>query len=257
MLNESTAKELFGDGDPINQFVKFDNKSELKVTGIFKDVPDNSGFWFHALVPIIYDPGWLPKDKNKWDEFYPRIYAEVEDESSIDDINLAIKDVVKNHVNNGSNPELFLHAMSRWHLYNEFVNGKEAGGKIEYVRMFTGIAVLILLIACINYMNLATARSERRAKEVGIRKSIGSRRSELVQQFLLESFFITTLAFVMGVVLVEVCLPWYNNLVHAPFSLTSVQQIFGYCPLASSRLPACCQVAIPHFIFHRFNPLRY
>lgn len=256
MLNESTAKELFGDRDPINQFVKFDNESELKVTGIFKDVPDNSGFWFHALVPITYDRGWLPADKDKWDEFYPRIYAQVDDASTIEEINLVIKDLIKKHINDGSNPELFLHAMERWHLYDKFENGKEAGGKIEYVRLFTGIAVLILLIACINYMNLATARSERRAKEVGIRKSIGSRRSELVQQFLLESFFITVLAFVLAIVLVKLCLPWYNNLVHAPLSIDFRSPDFWVLALTIVTVTGLLSGCYPAFYFSSFQPIK-
>lgn len=258
MLNESTAKELFGEGDPINQFVKFDNVSELKVTGIFKDIPDNSIFWFHALVPISYNPnnGWLPEDEDKWDEFYPKIYAELQEGSAIEEVNLEIRDLVKNHFNDGSNPELFLHAMDRWHLYDKFVNGKEAGGKIEYVRLFTWIAVLILLIACINYMNLATARSERRAKEVGIRKSIGSRRSELVQQFMLESFFITTLAFLMGIVLAKLCLPWYNTLVRAPLFIDFGSSEFWLLAIALITITGLVSGCYPAFYFSSFQPIK-
>ena len=128
MLNESTAKELFGDQDPIGQFVLYDHAAELKVTGIFKDVPYNSTFWFHALVPI-YDYSkkndWFLGDKDKWDSFYPRIYAEVLPNTSLDEINANVKDLVKKHFNDGSNPELFLHAMDRWHLYEKFINASD------------------------------------------------------------------------------------------------------------------------------------
>ncbi len=259
LLNESTAKELFGDADPINQLVTYDHVGELKVTGIFKDVPRNSTFWFHAMVPI-YDyqqkNNWLYNDKDKWDSFYPRIYAEINPGSDIEEINLHIKDLIKKHFNDGSNPELFLQAMSRWHLYNKFVNGKEAGGKIEYVRLFTWIAILTLLIACINYMNLATARSERRAKEVGIRKSIGSSRSELVQQFLIESFFITGLAFVTGIVLVKLSLPWYNNMVHAQLDIDLASPEFwllaGSLIIITGLLSGC----YPAFYFSSFQPIK-
>lgn len=259
MLNESTAKELFGNQDPIGQYVLYDQTAELKVTGIFKDVPRNSTFWFHALVPI-YDYSkkndWFLGDKDKWDSFYPRIYAEVEPNNSIDEINANIKDLVKKHFNDGSNPELFLHAMDRWHLYEKFIDGKEAGGKIEYVRLFMGIAILILLIACINYMNMATARSERRAKEVGIRKSIGSSRKELIKQFLIESFFVTSMAFVLAIVLVKLFLPDYNALVRAKLIIDFSSSEFWLLSAGLISITSLLSGFYPAFCFSSFQPIR-
>ena len=259
MLNESTAKELFGDQDPIGQFVLYDHAAELKVTGIFKDVPYNSTFWFHALVPI-YDYSkkndWFLGDKDKWDSFYPRIYAEVQPNTSLDEINASVKDLVKKHFNDGSNPELFLHAMDRWHLYEKFINGKEAGGKIEYVRLFMGIAILILLIACINYMNMATARSERRAKEVGIRKSIGSNRQELIKQFLLESFFVTSVAFLLAMVLVKLSLPDYNTLVQAKLAIDFSSAEFWLLSVGLISITSLLSGCYPAFYFSSFQPIR-
>ena len=259
MLNESTAKELFGDQDPIGQFVLYDHTAELKVTGIFKDVPYNSTFWFHALVPI-YDYSkkndWFLGDKDKWDSFYPRIYAEVQPNASLDEINANVKDLVKKHFNDGSNPELFLHAMDRWHLYEKFVTGKEAGGKIEYVRLFMGIAILILLIACINYMNMATARSERRAKEVGIRKSIGSNRQELIKQFLLESFFVTSMAFLLAIVLVKLSLPDYNTLVHAKLAIDFSSAEFWLLSAGLVSITSLLSGCYPAFYFSSFQPIK-
>jgi ABC-type antimicrobial peptide transport system permease subunit len=259
MLNESTAKELFGDQDPIGQFILYDNTAELKVTGIFKDVPRNSTFWFHALVPI-YDYSekndWFLGDKDKWDSFYPRVYAELQPNASLDEINANIKDLVKKHFNDGSNPELFLHAMDRWHLYEKFLNGKEAGGKIEYVRLFMGIVILILLIACINYMNMATARSERRAKEVGIRKSIGSNRQELIKQFLLESFFVTIMAFLLAIVLVKLSLPDYNTLVHAKLAIDFSSAEFWLLSVGLVSITSLLSGCYPAFYFSSFQPIK-
>jgi putative ABC transport system permease protein len=259
MLNESTAKELFGDQDPIGQYVLYDHTAELKVTGIFKDVPRNSTFWFHALVPI-YDYSkkndWFLGEKDKWDNFYPRIYAELQPNASLDEINANIKDLVKKHFNDGSNPELFLHAMDRWHLYEKFINGKEAGGKIEYVRLFMGIAILILLIACINYMNMATARSERRAKEVGIRKSIGSNRQELIKQFLLESFFITSMAFLLAIVLVKLSLPDYNTLVRAKLAIDFSSAEFWLLSAGLVSITSLISGCYPAFYFSSFQPIK-
>src|SRR6202007_358966 len=102
--------------------------------------------------------------------------------------------------------------MPRWHLYNDFQNGKSVGGRIQYVKLFGTIGFFVLLLACINFMNLSTARSEKRAKEVGIRKTIGSVRAQLINQFFSESFLVVALAFVFAIVLVVLSLPWFNNL---------------------------------------------
>jgi len=257
LLNASTAKELFGDLDPIGQYIVYDHIAELKVTGIFQDVPRNSSFWFHALVPVYdYDKknDWFLGDKDKWDSFYPRVYAQVQPGAPIDEINANIKDLVRKHVNDGSNPELFLHAMDRWHLYENFVNGKEAGGKIEYVRLFLGIALLILLIACINYMNMATARSARRIKEVGIRKSIGSSRPELIKQFLSESLFIVFMAYVLAIIMVQLSLPDYNLLVHARLSIDFTSTTFWLFSVGLITVTALLSGVYPAFYFSSFQP---
>ncbi len=259
MLNESTAKEIFGDKDPLGQFVRWDNDKELKVTGVFKDVPRNSTFWFHVLVPASFYEimeQWVTSTGMDWNHFWYHIYVELKPDSPVEDINAQIKDMVKRQVKDDLNHELFLHAMDRWYLYGNFENGHEAGGKIEYVRLFTWIGIFTLLIACINYMNLATARSERRAKEVGIRKSIGSHRSELVVQFLLESFLITFLAFVIAILLVNLSLPAYNTLVNKRLVLNLMSTeflVFASSLIAVTGLLSGCY---PAFYFSSFQPVR-
>jgi putative ABC transport system permease protein len=146
--------------------------------------------------------------------------------------------------------------MDRWYLYDKFVNGKEAGGKIEYVKLFTWIAALIVLIACINYMNLATARSEKRAKEVGIRKSIGSLKSELVQQFLVESFLVTAISFTAGIVLVKLCLPWYNTLVRAQLFIDFSSTQFWFLLVALFCITGLLAGCYPAFYFSSFQPAK-
>jgi putative ABC transport system permease protein len=108
-------------------------------------------------------------------------------------------------------PEVIMHPLKDWHLYNDFKNGKAVGGFIEYVRLFSIIGMLVLAIACINFMNLSTARSEKRAREVGVRKAIGSARIDLVYQFLLESVLITFISFLLGLLLVQLALPAFNR----------------------------------------------
>ena len=110
-------------------------------------------------------------------------------------------------------PELFLYPMHRWRLYSTFDNGVEKGGLSDYVQLFSLIAVFIIIIACINFINLSTARSENRAKEVGIRKSVGSTRYHVATQFILESIFISFIAYIIAIFITQLVLPYYNTLV--------------------------------------------
>jgi len=259
LLSESTAREFFGDSDPINQLIKINHDWDLKVTGIFKDLPENSTFWFHALIPISADAKtdqWLALYGNHWDSYAWGIYAEIPPGNPIDQVIANIKDMIKPHFDDGYNPELTLQAMDRWHLHGTFVNGEEAGGKIEYVRLFTWIGVLTLLIACINYMNLSTARSEKRAKEVGIRKSIGSHRSELVVQFLLESFFVTGIAFAIAILLVKLSLPAYDSLVGNRLDLDFGSPGFWLLGAALIVITGLVAGCYPAFYFSSFLPVK-
>lgn len=218
VLTENVATALFGDEDPLNKFVKLDNERELKVTGVMKNFPDQTSFSnYHYLIPFAYYESimqWVRNSRDNWQNNSFQMYVELEPGSTQEEVTAAIRDIVKKKVQDTiPNPEVFLHPITDLRLYSKFENGKATGGMIEYVKLFGAIAIFVLLIACINFMNLATARSEKRAREVGIRKSIGSRKKELIFQFLGESILITTFAFLLAIVLVEVSLPLYNTLV--------------------------------------------
>lgn len=255
MLNESTAKEFFGDTDPIGQFITYENEAELKVTGVYKDVPHNSDYWFMALIPTSYEKKWINDDKDKWDTFYPQIYLRLHDNSQAPEVNASIKDLIKIHFDDGSHPEIFLHKLEREHLYENFEDSHEAGGKIEYVRLFTWIALIILLIACINYVNLSTARSERRAREVGIRKAIGSRRGQLIRQFMTESVMTTSIALLIAMTAVALLLPWYNSLVHAQLTMNIYSVDFWLIALAVFSITTILSGFYPAFFFSLQKPV--
>lgn len=216
VISESLAKTLFKDQDPINQLIRVNNAIDVKVTGILKDVPGNSSFQFDLLMPWKLKEQteqWVRNNKDNWGNYSFQVYVELNDSKNETAVEASIVDMLEKKGQTDTKREFFLHPLLRWRLYSSFEEGKENGGMIDYVQMFSVIAVFILVIACINFMNLATARSERRAKEVGIRKSIGSRKHELVLQFLGEALFISFVAFTIGVLLAELLLPAYNNLV--------------------------------------------
>lgn len=215
VITESLAKTLFKDQDPINQVIRIDNATDVKVTGILKDVPGNSSFTFDLLMPwkLNEQHAWIKRSADDWGNYSFQVFIELNDARNENAVESTIVDMLARKGQTDVKREFFLHPILRWRLYSSFKDGQENGGMIDYVQMFSVIAVFILAIACINFMNLATARSERRAKEVGIRKSIGSRRYELVLQFLGEALFISFVAFIIGVLIAELLLPAYNNLV--------------------------------------------
>lgn len=222
VITESTAKTFFGDQDPINQLIKVDNGQDLKVTGVVKDVPRQSFFEFEYVMPFAYyeaTQSWVRYSKDNWNNNSFQMYVQLQPDATESEVNNSIKDIIKDNNPKAPTAKLFLHPMSKWRLYSNFENGINSGGMIEYVRLFTAIAIFVLVIACINFMNLATARSESRAREVGIRKSVGSRRKELIFQFLGESVMVTFISSVLAIVLVELVLPSYNLLVNKNISI--------------------------------------
>ena len=162
-ITESFAKRLFGNEDPMGKTLKLDNADNFTVKAIMKDLPNNTRFKFDYLLPWAYmdKRGW--SDSN-WDNNSTQTFVQLKQNASIADVNNKIKNIIINHLNGKEKIEVFLHPASMWHLYTDFEKGKVVGGRIETVRMFGIIAGFILLIACINFMNLSTARSEKRAK---------------------------------------------------------------------------------------------
>lgn len=222
LLSKSTAKALFGNADPMNKLIKLDTENDLRVTGIYEDVPKNSQFHdLHFLASWDYFVAKNPyMSKKQWDNHALLMYVEVKPETSFSKVSAAIRDSelkvirsidnMKNEV--ATNPQMWLHPMKNWHLYSEFKNGIANNGPIQYVWTVGLIGLFVLLLACINFMNLSTARSEKRAKEVGVRKAIGSLRIQLVGQFFTESFLVVFISFGIALGLVQASLAWFNEL---------------------------------------------
>ena len=157
----------------------------------------------------------LKRFRDSWGSGIIQILVQLAPHTELENVSLKIKSTIYDHVSEGDKVfkhEVFLHPMSKWNLYGEFKNGQNVGGQIRFVWLFGTIGIFVLLLACINFMNLSTARSERRAKEVGIRKAIGSFRRQLMSQFFSESLLVVMLAFILSIGIVWLALPWFNEL---------------------------------------------
>ncbi len=259
VITESMGKALFGDADPIDQIIRVDNKSDLKVTGVLKDVPKNSSFQFDGLLTWKLNEqtqDWVKRSKTNWGNNSFQIFMELNTPSDKALVERSIRYLLVRKDPSDYKRELFLHPMLQWRLHSNFENGKEAGGRIDFVKMFTMIAIFILVIACINFMNLSTARSERRAREVGIRKSVGSRRHELILQFMGESLFISTLAFGIALLMTELLLPVYNNLVDKKLFINYLSPEFWVFTVGLVFFTGIVSGSYPAFYLSSFQPVK-
>jgi putative ABC transport system permease protein len=261
VLTESTAKALFGDADPVGKNVRFDNSQNMMVTGVIRDIPANATLQFNYLVPFAYSEatqGWIKDGRTKWTYNSFSAYVALEAGVTYEQIAPKIRDIVnkRSPEMQSLKPEVILHPLKDWHLITDFKNGKPVGGFVEYVRLFSIIGMLVLAIACINFMNLSTARSEKRAREVGVRKAIGSARMDLVYQFLTESILITFISFLLGLLLVMLALPAFNTLtgadVHIPYGNIGFWGIMIVFVLFTGLIAG----SRPAFYLSSFNPVK-
>jgi putative ABC transport system permease protein len=262
VLTESMARTLFGNEDPINRTVRFDDKNDLKVTGILKDLPANSSFQFNYLVPFSYYEATnemvrIARIRNfEWNGY--QTYVKLKPGVSFAKVSAKIKDIEKVDKDTRMSvvTDVFLQPLQNWHLYSQYENGRETGGFVEYVRMFGIIGILVLLIACINFVNLTTARSEKRAKEVGIRKAIGSGKKNLIFQFLTESLLLVFIASAISILFVQLSLPAFNMLTGTKISIPWSNGYFWLTMTVSILFTAIASGSRPAFYLSSFNPVK-
>ncbi len=217
VITESTAKSLFGNEDPIDKMIQLDGAIPAKVTAVIADPKPNSSFDFEYVMP--YNSEFDNNAMKEWRNSFSRIYVNATAGTDAATLDKIVNDVMTKHVPNDKISTYFTFPMKDWHLRSDFKNGVVVGGMIEYVKLFSVIAIIILVIACINFMNLSTARSEKKSKEVGVRKTLGSSRKQLITQFFCESVLLTLIAFSFSVLLVFLLLPSFNVLVNKKLSL--------------------------------------
>jgi predicted permease len=261
LLAASTAKALFGDADPIGKLLKVNNQYNVTVTGVYPDLPGNSSFkdvaWLAPWDLYVANDGFTKSSLDQWDNNSWNIYAQLKPGAGFAAVSAKIKDA---RVRRGNapkyNPEFFVFPMRRWHLYRDFKDGVNTGGSITYVWLFGIIGVFVLLLACINFMNLSTARSERRAKEVGIRKAIGSLRRDLITQFLTESILLALIAFALSVLLAQAFLPFFNDISEKQMTMPWSNPIFWGIGLGFSGLTGLLAGSYPALYLSSFRPVK-
>jgi putative ABC transport system permease protein len=262
MLSESTAKSYFGDADPIDKVMKLDNSTIVKVTGVYEDMPMNSSFAgvnFIAPWEQFSTLAGLKKQTDTWRCNCFFTYVQVADHADMNAISAKIKDIKHDKVNKAElkqNNQVFLDPMKNWHLYSEFKNGVIVGGRIQYVWLFGIIGMFVLLLACINFMNLSTARSEKRAKEVGIRKAIGSLRRQLIWQFMSESLLVSIFAFGISLLLVQLALPFFNEIAGKKMTITWSSYLFWLLGVGFSLLTGLIAGSYPALYLSSFKPVK-
>ncbi|KYG80830.1 hypothetical protein AWW67_08385 [Roseivirga seohaensis] len=216
LLSESLSAKLFGKENPVGQNVQLNSSIDLLVGGVYKDLPKNSKFsnatFFSRLSLLL---GETPEAFNVWNNYNIDVYIKLANNVNQDQLSALIAEKVKSNYDDWakeSGQTLFLHPMKDWHLRSEWKDGKNVlSNEMKFVRLYGAIGIFVLLLACINFMNLSTARSEKRAKEVGIRKTLGSMRKQLISQFYIESLLYTLAAFLISLLLLKALLPWFNE----------------------------------------------
>ena len=257
IISESTAKALFGSKDPIGQVIKYDNSVPVKVTGVMKELPVNSSFKFNALVSWAFLESIQPwVKKSSWGNYSFNTFVLTKPGVNLAALNAAIKGVIGRNDPVNKENQMLLYPYSRWHLHSEFKNGVNIGGSIEYVRLFLFLAIGILLIACINFMNLSTARSEKRAREVGVRKVVGASRFSIIQQFLGESIIMALVSLVIALILVALLLPYFNTIIGKKLELPYNQPWMRVSALLITLITGFVAGSYPALFLSSFKPVK-
>ena len=262
MLSESTAKALFGNEEVIGKIIKVNNEYDMLVTSVFEDIPTNTDLdEIEYLMPwkhYITTSEWLRNQGDNWGNNSFQMFVQIADNTSMQSVTNAILDSKKkaNEDTAEFNPQIFLLPMSDWHLKSSFENGVQSGGRIENVWLFAIIGAFVLFLACINFMNLSTARSEKRAMEVGIRKAIGSNRKQLISQFLSESLLVVMFSFVVAIILVLVSLNGFNNLASKQIEFPWSNMQFWAYSLVFIIFTAILAGSYPALYLSSFQPIK-
>lgn len=261
LLSQSVAKALFGDASAIGKMIRLDS-TPLVVSGVYQDLPDNATFnniSFIAPWTLYANDPEVKGAATQWTQNAFQLFVQLADGRSMADVAARIKDIKLRALGTSGaelHPVVFLQPMRHWHLHATFKNGVNTGGSMQYIWMFGAIGLFVLLLACINFMNLSTARSERRAKEVGIRKAMGSMRMQLVVQFYLESLIVASFAFILCMILVQGTLPFFNTIAGKKMTMPWESPLFWAMGGGFTLFTALVAGSYPALFLSAFKPVK-
>ncbi len=269
VVSESAAFAVFGKQDPIGKSIKINNEMDAVVKGVYEDLPKNNSFenvkfFANWNLTEANEPERFARSKTVWDDWSFQLYVQLKPEISFEAANAALRDLyfqygpsdsIEGYEKRGIHP--FAYQMDEWHLYSEFdEQGMPTKGRITFVWLFIAIGIFVLFLACINFMNLSTARSEKRSKEVGIRKTVGSKKKQLVIQFLSESLLISSLATVLAFLLVLLSLPWFNELAGKNMGIPWSNPFFWVAIVSFTFLTGLLAGSYPALYLSSFSPIK-
>jgi putative ABC transport system permease protein len=256
MIAHSLATALFGTANAINKTFLLDNKTSMRVGAIYEDLPENTNFQGTLLLLPWTDPGNNYRRNNtNWEDHNGELYVELNDQVTAAKATEKIKNLPTPFIKDWKETAL-VYPLDKTYLFGEFKNGKPAGGRIQYVILFSVIGAFVLFLACINFMNLSTARSSKRAKEVGIRKTIGSSKGHLIGQFLIESVLLTLFAFGIALLLAQLSLPYYNNLSGKHIGIPFQNPVFWLLCMSFALITGLVSGSYPAFYLSHFEPIK-
>lgn len=257
-ISEKMAINFFGSPEAaISQTLKFENRKDFKITAVFEDIQDNSSPQFQFLINwefLIKDSPWL----TDWDNSGPETFVRLREGTNPTLVESKLQHFIKPYnkdYSELSRLELGLQRYEEKYLHSNFENGYVSGGRIEYVRLFSIVALFILLIACINFMNLSTAHSLERAKEIGVRKVSGALRPALVWQFMSEALLFAALALIISLAVLVATLPAFNHLTEKQMQLPFQDYQFWVILLMLTLVTGCIAGSYPALMLSSFNPI--
>ncbi|MDJ1492591.1 ABC transporter permease [Cytophagaceae bacterium DM2B3-1] len=255
VISRRVAEKYFGQQNPINKIIHIDNRKDFKVSGVFENIQENSSLKFDYLLPyqdFEQQNAWT----KEWTSNGPHTLIMLHPDASWEKVDQKLRNyLISKREKEASKIELFLQPYSERYLHSRFENGKPTGGRIEYVRLFSIVTIFILLIACVNFMNLATARSVKRSKEVGIRKVVGADKRFLIGQFMGEAIMTTFISLAVALLMVVLFLPTFNSLTEKHISLQIASPSFWFTLLALALLTGLISGSYPALFLSSLNPI--
>jgi putative ABC transport system permease protein len=260
LISDKTKDALFGKESAVNQTINIDKNTPFKIVGIFKALPQNSTYrstaFYASMDSYAQMEDWVRESRTNWNENSLPIYVKMAKNVTAEQITELIKDEVFKVTKDPSKPKLFLYTMDNWHLYPEYKNGIAVPSGKDNILIFSLIGILTIILAAINFMNLSTAQSEKRSKEIGIRKAIGSNRRQIISQFYAETFYTILISAFLALLLAQIAMPFFNELAEKSIKFQWTNPLFWLAIMAFSGILILLAGSYPAIYLSSFQPVK-